>query len=125
MVGRVEEALFVALTPGCHKPEETNPWGLVARDGGVYIMYKQEALTVKARIQKWGNSLGIRIPRALAQETAVDSESVVDISSHNGRIIITPDRQKSFSLRQLLSKVTDENLHDEVSTGGAIGKEIW
>ena len=80
---------------------------------------------MKGKIQKWGNSLGIRIPRSLAQETSVGSDSVVDISSHNGRIIITPDRQKCFSLRQLLSKVTDENLHDEVSTGGTIGKEIW
>ena len=88
-------------------------------------MYKHGAVRMKARIQKWGNSLGIRIPKVLAQEASVDSESVVDISSRDGKIIITPERRKLFSLRQLLSKVTDENLHDEVLTGSAAGKETW
>jgi antitoxin MazE len=80
---------------------------------------------MKAQIRKWGNSLGIRIPRSLAQETSVDSESVVDISSRNGKIIICPYKQKSFTLRQLLSRVTEENLHGEISTGDPSGKEIW
>lgn len=80
---------------------------------------------MKAKIQKWGNSLGIRIPRSLAQETSVESDSVVDISSRNGKIIISPYKQKSFSLRQLLSKVTEKNLHDEIAIGDPAGKEIW
>lgn len=80
---------------------------------------------MKAKIQKWGNSLGIRIPRSLAQETSVESDSVVDISSRNGKIIISPYKQKSVSLRQLLSRVNEENLHDEIATGDPAGKEIW
>jgi hypothetical protein len=45
-------------------------------------MYKQERITtMKAKIQKWGNSLGIRIPRSLAEETSVEDDSLVDISS--------------------------------------------
>ena len=78
---------------------------------------------MKAKIQKWGNSLGIRIP-VFGQETSVDSDSVVDISSHDGKIIITPYPQKSFSLRQLLSRVTEENLHGEITTGDPAGKEV-
>ena len=80
---------------------------------------------MKAKIQKWGNSLGIRIPRIVAQETSVESDSVVDISIQDGKIIISPQKQKSLSLRQLLSKVTDANLHEEIATGDPAGKEIW
>jgi antitoxin MazE len=99
---------------------------LAAKRKYVYTMYKQERITtMKAKIQKWGNSLGIRIPRSLAEETSVESDSLVDISSRNGKIIISPCRKKSISLRQLLSKVTRENLHDEVMTGDPVGKEAW
>ncbi len=80
---------------------------------------------MKARVQKWGNSLGIRIPRAVAEEVAVRSDSVVELSTEDGRIIITPTRRRAYSLRQLLSKVTRENLHGEVDTGGPVGKEAW
>jgi antitoxin MazE len=80
---------------------------------------------VKARVQKWGNSLGIRIPRAVAQETSVESDSVVDITAEDGKILITPEKQKSLSLRQLLSRVTEANLHVEIVTSDPVGKETW
>lgn len=86
-------------------------------------MYKHSPM--KTRIQKWGNSLGVRIPKALAQEISIDSDSIVDVSSREGKIIITPSRQKSLSLRQLLLRVNEENLHDEITSGGPAGKEIW
>lgn len=88
-------------------------------------MYKHEVVAVKAKVQKWGNSLGIRIPRALAVEVGVDSESIVDISINYGDIIITPGKQRPPSLRRLLAKVTAENLHEEILTGDAAGRELW
>ena len=80
---------------------------------------------MKAKIQKWGNSLGIRIPRTVAQETSVESDSVVDITVEDGKILISPEKQKSLSLRQLLSRVTEANLHVEIVTSDPVGKEIW
>jgi antitoxin MazE len=80
---------------------------------------------VKAKIQKWGNSLGIRIPRIVAQETSVESDSIVDISIQDGKIIISPEKRKSLSLRQLLSKITKANIHEEIAAGDPIGREIW
>jgi antitoxin MazE len=80
---------------------------------------------MKAKIQKWGNSLGVRIPKALAQEALVESDSLVDIVARNGKIIITPSVPEVFSLRQLLSKVTDDNRHEEISTGAPAGREAW
>ena len=80
---------------------------------------------MKAKIQKWGNSLGIRIPRTVAQETSVESDSVVDITVEDGKILISPEKQKSLFLRQLLSRVTEANLHVEIVTSDPVGKETW
>jgi antitoxin MazE len=95
--------------------------------GEVYILSlnNDTGEGMKAKIQKWGNSLGVRIPRALAQETSVESDSLVDIVARNGKIIITPFMPTTFSLRQLLSKITDDNRHEEISTGASAGKEAW
>jgi antitoxin MazE len=82
-------------------------------------------MAMKAKIQKWGNSLGVRIPKALAQEVALETDSEVDLSSRDGAIIISPIRQKTLSLRQLLSGVTEANLHHEIVSDGPEGKEAW
>ncbi|HUI70226.1 MAG TPA: AbrB/MazE/SpoVT family DNA-binding domain-containing protein [Spirochaetia bacterium] len=76
-------------------------------------------------VQKWGNSLGIRIPKALAQEVDVAADSEVEITVRDGKILVSPLRRKALSLRQLLSKVMDSNLHEEFESGGPVGKENW
>jgi antitoxin MazE len=88
-------------------------------------MFIHGRATMKARVQKWGNSLGVRIPKALAQEVALETDSEVDLSTRDGTIIMSPVRQKGVSLRQLLSRVTQANLHGEISTGGTEGREAW
>lgn len=98
---------------------------LARRKEEVYIMYKHGTKPMKTRVQKWGNSLGVRIPKALAQEVALEKESEVDLSTRDGTIVILPITPKALSLRQLLSKVTDSNRHGEISTGAAEGREAW
>ena len=88
-------------------------------------MYKHGARARKARVQKWGNSLGIRIPRILALEASLETDSEVDLSTRDGTIVISPTGQKQPSLRQLLSRVTDANLHAEIPSGEAEGGEAW
>ena len=80
---------------------------------------------MKTRAQRWGNSLGIRIPKALAQEVDVATDSEVEILARDGEIVIRPIKKRSQSLRQLLSKVTPANLHRELDIGPAVGKEAW
>ena len=80
---------------------------------------------MKTRIQKWGNSLALRIPKAFARETALDSGAEVDLSVEDGRLVITPLEGAAFSLEGLLAGVTAENLHGEVGTGEAVGSEEW
>ncbi len=73
-------------------------------------------------VQKWGNSLGIRIPAIYAREFELKNGSSVDIIEDQGKLIIVPKKQ---SLDDLLSLVTKENIHSSVETGFSVGKEEW
>jgi len=79
---------------------------------------------MKATIQKWGNSLAIRIPRNITKDTKVAEGSNIDIMVENGNIVLSP-RKKEYSLKELLKNITNENIHSEISTGDQIGGEIW
>ncbi len=77
------------------------------------------------QVQKWGNSLAIRIPKSFAKETNINKGSVVDLSLSDGKLIVTPISEEKYSLAQLLDEITNENIHGEIDTGDAVGKEIW
>jgi len=80
---------------------------------------------MQTRIQKWGNSLGLRIPKAFAEEAGVQAGSEVDLSVEDGDLIIRPTRLPKYELRILLRRVTAKNVHDEVETGEPVGREVW
>ena len=80
---------------------------------------------MRTRVQKWGNSLGIRIPKALATEAHINQGVDVDISVKDGRLVVEPVAVPQWSLEELLKGITDENLHEEVDWGPPVGKEVW
>ena len=80
---------------------------------------------MKTRIQKWGNSLALRIPKTFADEAGIQKETPVEVSLIDGKLIISPVTELKPTLKELLTKVTTENLHHEVDTGPATGKETW
>jgi antitoxin MazE len=80
---------------------------------------------MQTRIQRWGNSLALRIPKAIAQEVRLEEASVVELSLQDGKLIVVPVVKPRWTLEELLSKVSDENRHDELSTGPMEGKEAW
>ncbi len=80
---------------------------------------------MKLRIQKWGNSLALRIPKSFAIESKIQQGSTVEVSLESGKIIVFPVAEPDFSLDDLLAEVTAENLHGEIDTGASIGKEAW
>jgi antitoxin MazE len=80
---------------------------------------------VKTKIRKWGNSLGLRIPRSLASEAEVGDGSTVDITVQGGELVIRPLRRRRYSLDELLAGVDEGNVHGEVSTGRPVGNEGW
>ena len=80
---------------------------------------------MRTRVQKWGNSLALRIPKSFATEVGIQRETSVEVSLADGKLIITPVTKPKLTLKQLLAKVTKENLHNEVDTSPAIGNETW
>ena len=80
---------------------------------------------MKTRIQKWGNSLALRIPKSFAAETHLEQGTLVEVSLQNGTLLITPLPQPAITLEALLKRVTPQNLHHEVDTGPAVGGEVW
>jgi antitoxin MazE len=77
------------------------------------------------RVRKWGNSLGLRIPRSFAAEMGVEDGSPVDLSVHEGEIHVRPVRRRAYSLDALLEGIDKSNLHGEVRTGRRVGREVW
>ena len=80
---------------------------------------------MKTSVQKWGNSLALRIPKSFATEVGLQRETPVEISLANGKLVITPVAKPKPNLKQLLAKITKENLHHEIDIGSAIGNETW
>lgn len=77
------------------------------------------------KIQKWGNSLGLRIPKSLAKNAGVEEGTEVDISFEGDRLVVQPLQSFRYQLRDLLSEVREDNLHNEIPTGNPKGREGW
>ncbi len=80
---------------------------------------------MRVQVQKWGNSLALRIPKPLAGEVAVREGAVVDLSVTRGKLVAAPVAKGQLTLKQLLRKVTRSNLHRETDFGRAAGWEVW
>jgi antitoxin MazE len=78
---------------------------------------------MRTQIQKWGNSLALRIPKSFATESHIEAGSVVDLSITEGKLIVIPVSEPTYTLDELLAGVTKDNLHAEVDTGSPTGKE--
>ena len=82
-------------------------------------------MATRTRIQKWGNSLALRIPKSFADEVKLQQGSLVEVSLADGKLLISSVKEEGFTLEQLLAGVTEQNLHREVDVGEAVGNEIW
>ena len=77
------------------------------------------------KVQRWGNSLALRIPKLLAQDAHLKKGVGVNLSVVHGRLVIEPSRKPKYSLSDLLRNVTKKNRHAEITTGPAVGNEVW
>jgi antitoxin MazE len=75
------------------------------------------------RVQKWGNSLGVRIPKSIARQNRIDEGTELEVLSKNGRVILRAP--KAPSLKELLSAMKPSNRPQLVDWGKPIGKEAW
>jgi antitoxin MazE len=79
---------------------------------------------MKVSVRKWGNSLALRIPKAVAAEAAVKDGTIADVRVERGMVVARP-LAKRLSLDHLLRKVTKQNIHREFFTGRRRGREAW
>lgn len=77
---------------------------------------------MKVAVQRWGNSLAVRIPKAIAVESDLDDGALVDLKLIEGKVVLIPLRPRRHTLDELLAGVTEDNLHHEVATGDPRGE---
>jgi antitoxin MazE len=90
---------------------------------GLYIQCIYMATSTQ--IAKWGNSLGLRLPKSVAREAQLDEGDTVDLSVKDGAIVVRPARP-TYSIETLVSKMTPRNRHKETDWGTPpVGRELW
>ena len=77
------------------------------------------------KIQKWGNSLALRIPKTFALDANLENDSTVEISLVDGKIVVKPISAPQWSLDELLAGINKNNIHQEVDSGEPVGNEVW
>jgi antitoxin MazE len=76
-------------------------------------------------VAKWGHSLAIRFPKAVAEQAQITEGTVINFSVEGNSIVITPQRRKKYTLDELLTGMTPDKFHPEFPTGNAVGNEDW
>jgi antitoxin MazE len=80
---------------------------------------------MQTRVQKWGNSLGVRIPRGLADEVGLGAGTEVSLTAKDGELVLRPSLPSRLRLADLVAGITPENIHCCVDTGDAVGSEAF
>ena len=80
---------------------------------------------MRVSVQKWGNSLALRVPKAVAVDAGLKQGSAVELSVRDGKLVVTPQRRVKYSLAELLRGVRPSRLHRESDFGAAVGRESW
>lgn len=79
------------------------------------------------KLQKWGNSYAVRIPKNLVQDINLTQGSEIEIKYYNQSLVIRPKKQKEYSLKELIKGIAPKNRHKLIFDGPDVGKEkiIW
>lgn len=80
---------------------------------------------MRTRVQKWGNSLALRIPKTFATEVGLADDTLVEVTLVDGTLVIAPLPASDVTLESLLTGITDDNMHGEMETGALTGNEAW
>jgi antitoxin MazE len=79
---------------------------------------------MQTQIGKWGNSLAVRIPGIYAKDLDLKEGMELEVSLVKGQIVLRP-LPEQYTLEELVSQITPENLHEETDWGPAAGRESW
>ena len=87
-------------------------------------MGKLKGIKMQVALNKWGNSVGLRIPNSRLHELGIGCGNKLEIKVENGKAVMEPIDDKKDRLTELLKAIKPDNLHSEAITGAAIGNEI-
>ena len=80
---------------------------------------------MKTLVQRWGNSLAVRIPKAYAKEIEVSEGDEVEMAVAKRKLVIIPRTQSEYHLRDLIAEINPGNVHREISVDRPLGGEAW
>lgn len=80
---------------------------------------------MEIKVKKWGNSLGLRIPQAIANQIKIQDGSRINLVLKNNKIELIPVASEEYQLNDLVELISESNLHTVISSGQPQGKEIW
>jgi antitoxin MazE len=84
-----------------------------------------DEVRMRTRVQKWGNSLAVRIPKTFAEEVGLKDDAPIEMRLVKGGLLLEPSSTWAPTLGELLDGVSASNLHDEEDTGPPQGSEAW
>lgn len=92
-----------------------------------YKIYNVDAkgdvpMAANLQVGKWGSSLAVRIPKAIAEQCGILEGSAIEMDAQSGRIVMW---KRTYDLADMLSRITADNLHCEQDTGASEGREQW
>lgn len=76
-------------------------------------------------IKHWGNSLGVRLPAAVARAAHLDADQQVRITVEDGRVVITPLARENLSLEERLARFDPQRHGGEAMASPVVGAERW
>jgi len=80
---------------------------------------------MSTKVQKWGNSLAVRIPDDVVEDMGFEAGKEVTVRKVRNTVVIAPVLKKRPTLEELVARITPENRHDEIDWGESMGKEAW
>ncbi len=86
-------------------------------------MYIPNETQMNSKVQTWGNSLGVRIPKYIVEKMNFKPGVSISIELEKNRIIIRPEKEES--LEEMVSKINKDNMHENIFDFDPIGKEVW
>jgi antitoxin MazE len=81
---------------------------------------------MRTTIQTWGNSLALRIPKAMSEDLGIKKDAAVDLAVQDGLLVVTPRSGRRARLKKMLALITPENMPEEREPfGKRVGREAW
>ncbi len=80
---------------------------------------------MELKLQKWGNSYGIRIPSVFLKELNIKENEKLNIEKLEDKIIISKSKKQKVSLKKLFSEYKGNNESESFNWDEPVGKEIW